>query len=286
MTKDNIKIELKQLEEYGCSLTREEKESISFDLNSSKAWAEIFWWRRESHLHRVDPEVEFLKNSLHSKILEIGAAYGRILGKISLIRQFDLLYGIELCPFFEPYFEEYKNINNLGNNINITYESFFDTTKWSNNFFDCILLPMNTIPSFSPQKIKQLFLKVYEILSNNGDFIFTVHKFDSDRIEKTLSQSKFSQASEVFTNSKSQTIKCEFLGLPAKKTDYGFEKATFHVYSFFDNNDKVKSKEIYRTSIHVMFPSLLDDIIEDLRFKIQLVDDKSHSRMYVVSKSK
>ena len=260
----------------------EDSHDISSSLHLSPTWADVFWRRRYSHSSRPDPEIPFIFKDHPKTVLEIGSAYGRILRKIleyrSSLDYHPEIEGIELCPSFSKYFELYKTEYPILNDTHIGFDDFFTAEKLLSNQFDVVVLPMNTFPSFSYNTLDSLFKRVLSLLNENGKFIFSTHKYEK---VKSLKPGQKHDGTLQFELSE-DIIASEYFSFPLTKTDYGLQIVTYLIYNRFSRKYQLKKREIFRTIEEFIEPLLLKELINKHGFSIQLIDDSSHSSVYVL----
>ena len=274
--------EISALRAHEVIFEEEDSHNISSKLHLSPTWADIFWRRRDSHASRPDPEIPFIFKNHPKNVLEIGSAYGRILRKIleyqSSLDNSPDISGIELCDSFSKYHELYKTANPVLNKAKLEFDDFFTTTKFSPNQFDVIILPMNTFPSFPYQTLDSLFERVLSLLTENGQFIFSTHKYEK---VKSLNPGLKHGGTLQFEQSE-DIIASEYFNFPLTKRDYGLQIVTYLLYNRFSRKYQLKKREIFRTIEEFIEPPLLKELINKNGFSIQSIDDSSHSSVYIL----
>ncbi|MHA2363509.1 MAG: hypothetical protein ACXAC7_06100 [Candidatus Hodarchaeales archaeon] len=185
--------EMKILKEKNFLLPDDRVERISLNLHQSQTWADVFWRRRHSHSQREDPETSFIFKYNPKTILEVGTAYGRVLKKIAELNMKHTkkaeIIGIEICHHFKQYFHQYKEENPILKSNKIIFDDFFRTTLLNLNYFDIIILPMNTFPSFDYNQLKFLLSTVKKYLTDKGIFILSTYKLP-ENIDNVIKNSQ------------------------------------------------------------------------------------------------
>ncbi len=277
--------EFKYLQEKGILLDTDLASEARSDLHLSKIWAKVFWRRRKRHKNRVDPELPLVLEQHPTSVLEIGAGYGRVLQKIAQKTQetgsnIEDLWGIEICPYFEPFAEAYKETSSFSN-YSIIFDDFFSTEAFSPGSFDLILLPMNTLPNFSMSLMPVLFQKVKQLLRPSGTWIFSTYKIsDFESLQHSLKE-KYS--SELLLEPKEDIIVGEFFSFAPEKMSHGYRIINYSIYNTLSRKYALKSREIFRSLQELIEPAFLHRFIEQQGFDIKLVDDSSHSLVYALS---
>lgn len=274
----SLERELEQLSEMGLSLSLETAQNLD-QLHLSEIWAEIFWRRREQHATREDPEVVHVFQTKPQRVLEIGAAYGRVTRKIVEVKEkfnsTSEIFGIELCPYFDRFFSQYSGEFPVLKQVQMIFEDFFSFQALESRSFDVIVLPMNTFPSFPIEKLPQLLQRVLELLSPDGRFIFSTYK-----LAKGIQPVEAQHSGEIRIAVGQGPIVGEFYQLPSQSTRYGARLVTYmHYTKLTQDHQKVKSY-ISRTIQELIQHETLESMISDNGFAIALCDDSSHSRVY------
>ncbi|UCG00629.1 MAG: hypothetical protein JSW11_13545 [Candidatus Heimdallarchaeota archaeon] len=255
---------------------------IQFDFHKTTTWAEVFWRRRYTHERREDPELPFVFQLNSSSILEIGAGYGRILRKLiegkHWLNDSMKFQGIETCTHFKPYFHRYQSTYPSLNNCDIIFEDFLTTSAFKETFFDIILLPMNTFPSFSFNELHNLFTKVQNHLGPDGMFLFSTFKIPG-KLPVAIDRGK-GHDGELLLELGRGIIAAEYYEFPATEMEYGAQSVTYMCYNTFTRDYTLASREIYRYTLHFVSPAILQEVIETVGFSIKILDDSSHSRVY------
>ncbi len=277
--------ELKYLQEKGILLDTDLASDIRSDLHLSKIWAKVFWRRRKRHKDRVDPEVPLALEQHPASVLEIGAGYGRVLQKIAQRNQktggkIENLLGIEICPYFEPFAEAYKEASSFSN-YSIIFDDFFSTESLFPGSFDLILLPMNTLPNFSISLMPVLFQKVKQLLRPSGTWIFSTYKISD--FESLQHSFKEKYSGELLVELREDIIVGEFFSFAPKKMNHGYRITNYSIYNTLSRKYDLKTREIFRTLQELIDPAFLHPFIEEQGFDIDFIDDSSHSRVYALS---
>ncbi|MHA1302823.1 MAG: class I SAM-dependent methyltransferase [Candidatus Heimdallarchaeaceae archaeon] len=249
-------------------------------------------------------------------ILEIGAGYGRILKKIvekfldpeiaekQTISQIEIV-GIEICKAFRPFFETYKkgiipelkqnHSPNQNNNtpysilFDIIYDDFFETDRLEENYFHMILLPMNTLPSFSYSMLPKLFQTIHKYLREDGIWIFSTYKlpeqFDKqfdEQFDRKLERDRYS--GELLVDLDNGHIATELFQLRTLRTHYGISVINYHAFNVLRRDYSLVERQLFRTIQEFIIPSHLEELIEQSGFKLEFKDNSSHSTVYGFTK--
>lgn len=260
----------------------EDHSSLRTDLHHTKFWADSFWGRRDSHVRRLDPEIAHIKQLQPQSILEIGAAYGRIINKI--IKEYPdetpELTGIDVCTHFAPYFDKYKQDNPHLEKVKMVYDDFFKTDKLGK--YDMIMLPMNTFPSFPKDTIKPLLETVREYLKPEGTFLFSTYKYPKDE-DAYIREMKNNYHGGEFLAGQENHLIVELLRNKVIKQDYGIHGSSFQSINRVSRKYELLERAVFHTGTNWYNPSFLRSIIEKNGFKIQVWDDTSHSLVVGIS---
>ncbi len=274
----SLERELEQLSEMGLSFPLETAQNLG-QLHLSEIWAEIFWRRREQHATREDPEVANVFQTKPHRILEIGAAYGRVTRKIvELKEQLNStaeIFGIELCPYFSRFFSQYSNEFSQLKEVQMIFEDFFSSQALTSHSFDVIVLPMNTFPSFPIERLPQLFQRALELLSPDGRFIFSTYK-----LAKGIQPVEAQHSGKIRVADGQGPIIGEFFQLPSQPTAYGARLVTYMHYTKLTQEHQKVESYIFRTIQELICHEVLESMISDNAFAIAFCDDSSHSRVY------
>ncbi|MHA2272535.1 MAG: class I SAM-dependent methyltransferase [Candidatus Hodarchaeales archaeon] len=274
----SLERELEQLSEMGLSLSLESAQNLS-RLHLSEIWAEIFWRRREQHATREDPELAHVFQTKSQRILEIGAAYGRVTRKIVELKEqlnsTSEIFGIELCPYFDRFFSQYSNEFSQLNQVQMIFDDFFSSQALDGHSFDVIVLPMNTFPSFPIDRLPQLFQRAFELLSPDGRFIFSTYK-----LAKGIHPVEAHHSAEIRVATGQGPIIGEFFQLPSQTTGYGARLVTYMHYTKLTQDHQKAKSYIFRTIQELIRHETLESMISDNGFAIVFCDDSSHSRVY------
>ena len=279
--KENIAKEVSILHSKKILHPNDSVKKVLLNHGETKEWADGFWRRRDRHKQRPDPEIEFVFETNPKTVLEIGAAYGRILKKLSQEGQrrnlSTQLFGIEQCQYMIPYFQEFKERNSSLSEVVIFFENFFNSDQLKKRKFDVILLPMNTFPSFY-SNLELLFKTVKNFLSEDGIFIFTTYKTPKDRTKEELLKESYS--GELLLGEGEKPITLEVFRFSGMEGEYGIESVSYLIYYRFSEYYRSYEKFIYRLKHFVPQKDHVEKIIERNGFKIELFDDKSHSLIF------
>ena len=282
MPPSTLQEEFDELQRIQFLLPSDTISDIQFDFHKTATWPEVFWRRRYIHERREDPELTFVFQQNPSSILEVGAGYGRVLRKLVEGKEWNLesikFQGIETCPHFESYFQRYQREYRSLQNCDIVFEDFLTTAAFEKAFFDVILLPMNTFPSFSFNSLDALFTAVRNHLSDDGMFLFSTYKIPA-QLPAALKQGK-GHDGELLLELGMGSIAAEYYEFPAIETEYGAYSVTYMCYNTFTHDYTLKSREIYRYTLDFVSPSILQKVIETAGFSIKILDDSSHSLVY------
>ncbi|MFW9915160.1 MAG: class I SAM-dependent methyltransferase [Candidatus Thorarchaeota archaeon] len=274
----SLERELEQLSEMGFSLSLETAQNLG-RLHLSEIWAEIFWRRREQHATREDPEVARVFQTNPQRILEIGAAYGRVTRKIAEYKEQlnsnSEICGIELCPYFDRFFSQYSNEFQVLNQVQMIFDDFFSSQALVSHSFDVIVLPMNTFPSFPIEQLAQLLQRTRELLSPDGRFIFSTYK-----LAKGIRPVEAQHSGEIRVAAGQGPIIGEFFQLPSQATGYGARLVTYMHYTRLNEDHQKVQSYIFRTIQELIRHETLESMISDNGFAVTLSDDSSHSRVY------
>ncbi|MHA2095902.1 MAG: class I SAM-dependent methyltransferase, partial [Candidatus Hodarchaeales archaeon] len=178
--------EFSYLSEKQFLLSTDNLEDVQASSYPHKIWAEVFWRRRSRHAGREDPELKYILKTNPSKILEIGAGYGRVLRKLMEWKDLDThmlsFTGIEMCNHFQPYFQRYQAQYPSLQRAELIWDNFLTTSVLEERSFDIILLPMNTLANLSYQSYETLFKTVNNYLTEEGMFFFSNYKIPSHEL--------------------------------------------------------------------------------------------------------
>lgn len=281
-----IEIELNYLKSKKILQPDDLVNDILYDHNDSKEWADGFWRRRTRHESRIDPEIEIVFESNPSSVLEIGAGYGRILKKLSQERaKRNLnteLFGIEKCKYLEPYFKKFQANEHFLANVKIFYDNFFHSTQLVGKYFDTIVLPMNTFPSFGPDELRLLFKSVKEHIADQGRFIFTSYKIPENESQEKLMKENYS--GEILLEEGETPIILEVYQFKKLLEHYGIERINYLIYYHFNDYYLERKKYIYRKSEFLSRKEQIKQIVKENGFNITDINVKSHSLVYVCMK--
>ena len=279
---DKVNAEISILNENNLLFEIGNIENIKYDLHLSKIWAEVFWRRLKNHSRRPDPEIELIKSINPSTVLEIGSAYGRVLTKIANVLGTDgkKITGIEICKKLEPYYNKYKLQYPVLNDTNIIFDDFFNSSRLEENSFDLIVLPMNTIHSFSFDFFNKILLKVKKLLKSNGKFIFSCSKISTQSLKEGRLKSEY--GGELLLELGNYPIAMEYFSFDGNIGENGVESISYHFYNLFTKNYNLEYRQIYRVCNYYPYAEFLKETIENNGFKIELIDDKSHSLVYQI----
>ncbi|MDH5403123.1 MAG: hypothetical protein OEZ01_10910 [Candidatus Heimdallarchaeota archaeon] len=275
-----FKKELDYLREKQFLNNTENKINVIENIHSLNIWAEIFWRRRFLHERREDPEVNLLSEFDHDNILEIGAAYGRVLKKVSLNEDIyqKNLHGVEICGGFQKYFELFQKNNPYLRDCIIYFDNFFDSSNLKLNYYDIIYLPMNTFPSFNPIKYDELFSTVRKYLKSNGVFVFSTYKID--KTTQFLKISKEDHNGEFLVELGLSPITGEHFRFEGQLTDYGAKVTTYSLYSILNREYVLQNQWLYRGGIHFVESTVFEELFQKHNFTIDKIDKTSHSIVY------
>ncbi|MFX0050261.1 MAG: hypothetical protein ACFFAJ_01180 [Candidatus Hodarchaeota archaeon] len=287
MHPSTLQEEFHELQQLKFLLPSDKIHDIQFNLHESETWAKVFWRRRHKHAKREDPELPFVFQQNPSTILEVGAGYGRVLRKLIEGNEWNLdsmrFQGIELCPYFKPYFHRYQEQNVSLKKCDIIYEDFLTSSVFERTSFDVILLPMNTLPSFPFSTLEALFAAVQRDLTKEGMFLFSTYKIQ-DQILASLNKWK-GHDGELLLELGSGAIAAEFYDFPAIETEYGAQSVTYMCYNTFTRDYTLDKREIFRTTLDFVSQPILHEVIKTSGFSIKILDDSSHSLVYGLIKS-
>ena len=263
-------------------LEHEGHSSIRTDLHHTQLWADAFWRRRVRIARRPDPEIAHIKHLQPRSILEIGAAYGRIMNKI--IREYPdgtpELTGIDVCTYFAPYFDNYKQDNPHLQQVKMVFDDFFKTDKLGK--YDMVMLPMNTFPSFPKDTIQPLLEVVREHLKPEGTFLFSTYKYPKDE-DGFINKLKNEHRGEFLPGHEDHLL-VEFLrDEVVKKQDYGIQCGNYQSINRISREYKLMERGVFRYEYNYYNPSFLRSIIEKNGFDVQVWDDTSHSLVLGIS---
>lgn len=281
--------EFNLLQEKKFLLPNDKISDIKYDLYEHNIWAEIFWRRRNIHAQREDPELSFVFQHNPSTLLEIGAAYGRVLRKLMEWEGANtgsmMFKGIEICKYFKPYFQRYQLEYPSLRKAELIYDNFLTTSGLKETSFDIILLPMNTLPSFSYNSLETLFTCVKKYLSKDGMFLLSNYKIPNQtRLRELMSRSQ-GYSGELDLELGSGFIASEHYDLPAIQTDYGAYIVTYVCFNTFSRNYVLEKRELIRYTLEFILKQKLQKIIEACGFSIEIFDDSSHSFVYGLVKT-
>ncbi len=286
MTDSKIQKEISSLQRNEFLQTTDTIEKIKTNSYLTKIWADVFWRRRDSHKNRIDPEIPFIFEYNSTKILEIGAAYGRVLRKIAegVGSENKEIVGIDVNDNFQLYFDLYKLKYPELQTSNILYDDFLTTSKLQNDYFDTIVLPMNTFPIVHPSNLETLFSKVKQHLKSDGLFIFSKNKFSSNKLLDTMDKStNNSHSGDLSVELGNNPIAMEFYDFGTEKMEYGAQRVNYAIYNEMTTNYQLISRELYR-GVHYFFNDVwLQEKIVDFGFVVKSKDNQSHSIVYVLS---
>ncbi|PWI46622.1 hypothetical protein CEE45_15885 [Candidatus Heimdallarchaeota archaeon B3_Heim] len=269
-------------------LPGDKQQDIQINKHEHEIWAKVFWRRRFRHAKREDPELQFVFQQNPSTLLEIGAGYGRVLRKLvernGGNKKMRSIQGIDICEHFAPYFHLYKTEYPSLRNVEMIYDNFLESQKLKENSCDIILLPMNTIPSFSIDLLKTLFITVGRYLTKDGMFLFSNYKIpDKERVSALINRRQ-GHSGELLLELGSGFIAAEYYDLPARKTEYGAYNVTYARYNTFSRDNTLQKKELFRSQTEFILHQHLQKIIETCGLSIEIFDDTSHSFTYGLTK--
>ena len=270
-----------KLREDGILQKDEKLDRIRSDLHYTKLWADAFWRRKKQHSRRVDPEIAILDKLDFSSILEIGVAYGRVAYKI--IEKFPSISytGIEVCSHSADYHKQYSK--NKNQKMNLITDNFFETDQIKQKF-DIIILPMNTLPSFSYKGLPNLFESVKRYLAPEGKFIFSNYKLPEIINEKNIDEFRSNRNGEIlFDKNTSDRLAVENYQVEYYTTDYGARSTNIQLYHRLNNEYRVIERELFWTQLEYITKDNLLRILEQNGFLVEC-DNSSHSTVYIVSK--
>ncbi|MFW9854937.1 MAG: hypothetical protein ACFFFG_07740 [Candidatus Thorarchaeota archaeon] len=223
--------------------------SIQENLHHQAIWADVFWRRRHNHAKREDPELKFIFDRPVRQLLEIGAAYGRILRKIAHVNQKRpdkaRLVGIEICSHFDRYFDVYREQHPVLNDVEILFDNFLTTTQLKTHSFDLILLPRNTFPSLPFKTLRTLFSVVKRVLCRKCIWIFSTYRISSKSVLLEFIDKRGGFFSELLGDLGEEPIAAEYYTMKAQKTSYGARTITYMCYNSFTRGYKLKKREIF-----------------------------------------
>ncbi|MFX0209149.1 MAG: hypothetical protein ACFFDT_24410 [Candidatus Hodarchaeota archaeon] len=276
----DLEREFQQLSELCVSFSLDTIRNLDY-LHLSEIWAEVFWRRRKQHSTREDPELSYIFQTRPRRILEIGAAYGRVAQKIIELKEKIKIpaeiIGIEICPYFETFFHHYSKEYPALKQIQMIFEDFFVSQELEQQSFDIILLPMSTFPSFPIDVLPRLFQRTSELLSSDGLFIFSSYKI-SGEIQPVESQ----HLGEILVAKGQGPIIGEFFDLPSQSTPYGAKLVTYTQYTKLTQKHQKEQSYLFRTVRELIHQEALESIIQENSFQIVFLDDSSHSFVYGV----
>ncbi|MFX0211012.1 MAG: hypothetical protein ACFFDT_33850 [Candidatus Hodarchaeota archaeon] len=282
MHPDTLQEEFQELQKIQFLLPRDTISDIKFNFHETETWAKVFWRRRNNHATREDPELPFVFQQNPSTILEVGAGYGRVLKKLIEKNEWHLdsmtFQGIDICTHFKPYFHLYQSEYPSLKNCDIIYEDFLTTSAFKEISFDVILLPMNTLPSFSFSTLDALFAAVQNHLTEDGIFLFSTYKIQG-QLSNSLDRWK-GHDGELLLELGMDVIAAEYYEFPAAKTEYGAQSVTYMCYNTFSRDYTLKTREIYRHTLYFVSQPILHELIETSGLSIKILDDSSHSLVY------
>lgn len=287
---EEISKELEVLKERHFLEPEDSVNDIQTNHYETQIWADAFWQRRVSHATRPDPEIEAIFDYNPSSVLEIGAAYGRILKKLGEERAKrnmqtkTKLVGIEKCPYLEEYFNKFKKQENLDQDISILYDDFFNSTNLAGKKFDIIALTMNTFPEFGLEGIPLLFKTAEKYLSEHGRFMFSSYKLPDDfPVEKLLRERSSSEL--VHMEGKKPMIN-EFTELLTLLASQEVKKVGYQVNYRFSDHYKTREKTIYRKTGLYLRKFQIEQKISENGFILEEVRSDQYSYVFVCKKNK
>lgn len=77
----------------------------------------------------------------------------------------------------------------------------------------------------------------------------------------------------------------QYYDFPAVKTEYGAQVVTYMCYNTFSRDYTLEKREIYRNTLDFVSQPILHDMIQRSVFSIKILDDSSHSLVYVLTTS-
>lgn len=273
---------VEKLKQQGILLESDHTDQFRDDLHYTKLWADSFWRRGNRHSVRKDPEIQFLKDTNPTSVLEIGSAYGRFAKQALGVLGEEVSYtGIEVCHHFQPYLQRY--FNTVPSNLTLRYDNFFEITEFDNKF-DSIVLPMNTLPSFPNQSLGLLLQQIKKFLKPGGYFIFSSYIIPSKISEKDL-VTRFSRprSGELLVED-ADRIAMEYVPLERSLTDFGASEQFILLFHRLDKMYSIQERAIFWNQHQFLTQQYLEDLLTSHGFSVEERDDKSHSLVYVALK--
>ncbi|MFW9997821.1 MAG: class I SAM-dependent methyltransferase [Candidatus Odinarchaeota archaeon] len=280
---EELEQELEQLREEGFLLPEEGIRIFNGNIYNSDFWAEVFWRRRERHSTREDPEIQHVFKKRPRNVLEIGSAYGRVLRKLAEMNEKTgsnaSITGIELCSYFDSFFQQYSREHPVLNKTRMVYGDFFSSRELASNTYDVILLPMNTLPNFPFSMHPRLFKRVHVLLVDDGYWIFSSHKVSS-----AIYSTKAEYQGSILLEKKQGPIINEFYGFASQKTDYGARIVSYSRYTKLTRDHEKEQSFLFRSVVEFILPEIIDKLAREHHFKVAYRDDSSHSTVHVLQK--
>lgn len=290
MQRSSLQEELKLLSEKKFLLSNDNLNDINNDSYPHEIWADVFWRRRFRHARREDPELKYILKTNPSKVLEIGAAYGRVLRKLMEWEGIDTnlisFTGIEICKHFQSYFQRYQSQYPSLQRVEFIFDNFLTTSVFKENSFDIILLPMNTLANFSYNTFESLFKTVNRYLTEDGMFFFSNYKIPNKELLDSYISRKQGYSGDLLLDLGSGLITAEYYDLPPLKTEYGAYSVTYICYSTFSRDYSLKKRELFRSITTFILPKPLKNIIAASGFSLEIFDDSSHSSVFGLAKTR
>ena len=247
---------------------------IHMQLHIEKLWADIFWRRRKSHERRVDPEIKYLARYPEddfSKVLEIGAGYGRVSVKLSELQQVKSVTGIEICH----HFGEYSKIYTEGHDkITFIFDDFMSTTFLHPNEFDLIVLPMNTLPSLPVNQMNHLFDKIRQMLKPGGKFIFTTYP------ERNTKQSEENYYGELLVELGEDPIAAEYFTMKDSVMPWGIRSMTYAKFRYLSEKPEKDVTRYFRLKRNFIHHNYLSNLLRDNHFHVRNKEFVDHSMVF------
>lgn len=194
-------------------------------------------------------------------VLEIGAAYGRVMKKLMRELPDPKIMGIEICEHFEKFRNEFLREHA----DKLVFGDVFTTDLGK---FDVVVLPMNTMPGFPPEMVPKLLCRVRELLNTDGTFVFFLHKFK----EKIVMKSR-----ETSSLIDTLGINAKFTSTTPVLVEEGWKIGTEHL--FMD-----RQPVIYQTATYIFKDEFYMRLLENEGWHYN-ADRSSHSNVWICTLS-
>lgn len=287
MLEEDIKQELVQLKEFHLLPSDFQSSDLVQGIYNHPLWPLFFWRRRISHQQRPDPEIPYVIKLNPRNVLEVGSAYGRFSQKLlHAFKQEGVetdLFGIEVNPHFKGFAEKFASDNPELSAVKTTFDDIVNAPlHFKQNFFDCIVVPMHTLPGMSPEFIEKSLEVIKSILAPNGHLVFSYNKHFSFDKHKNISRMP-RVSGELIPELGQEPVGSVAYDFPEKDTMVGYSRVGYRIFYRFDRQMKPIESSVARTEYHMIEPSHLEALLTNNHFKINDLAEEQFSYIYTVS---